>query len=99
MKAPYLTKSRYIDGLRCEKKLWLGWHQRLPYEEALPFSVLDTGNRIGVGAWALFPDGFEVSEKPYEHDAAIARTRELMDADTPAIFEAAFEFENIRIRV
>jgi hypothetical protein len=29
MKAPYLTKSRYIDGLRCEKKLWLGWHQRL----------------------------------------------------------------------
>ena len=99
MKAPYLTKSRYIDGLRCEKKLWLGWHQRLPYEEALPFSVLDTGNRIGVGAWALFPDGVEVSEKPYEHDAAIARTRELMEADTPAIFEAAFEFEKIRIRV
>lgn len=99
MKSPYLTKSRYVDGLRCEKKLWLGWHQRLPYEDALPFSVLDTGNRIGRGAWALFPDGVEVTEKPYEHEAAVVRTRELMALDTAAIFEAAFEFDNIRIRV
>ena len=99
MKPPYLTKSRYVDGLRCEKKLWLGWHQHLPYEEAPPFSVLDTGNRIGRGAWVLFPGGVEVTEKPYEHEAAIARTRELMAGDAPAIFEAAFEFENIRIRV
>ncbi len=99
MKPPYLTKSRYVDGLRCEKKLWLGWHQRLPYEDAPPFSVLDTGNRIGRGAWVLFPGGVEVTEKPYEHEAAVARTRELMAGDAPAIFEAAFEFENIRIRV
>ena len=96
---PYLTKSRYIDGLRCEKKLWLGWHQRLAYEEALPFSVLDTGNRIGRGACALFPGGVEVTEKPYEHEAAVARTLELMAGDTPAIFEAAFEAHDIRIRV
>ena len=99
MKTLYLTKSRYIDGLRCEKKLWLGWHQRLPYEEALPFSVLDTGNRIGRGACALFPGGVEVTEKPYEHEAAVAHTLELMAGDTPAIFEAAFEAHDIRIRV
>jgi len=30
MKNPYLTKSHYIDSLRCEKKLWLRWHERLP---------------------------------------------------------------------
>ncbi|MEO1857976.1 MAG: hypothetical protein ABGY95_11520, partial [Rubritalea sp.] len=75
---PYLTKSRYIDALRCEKKLWLGWHERLPYEEALPYSILDTGNRIGEGAWALFPDGVLITEKPYEHAAAVARTASLM---------------------
>ena len=52
MKTPYLTKSRYIDGLRCEKKLWLGWHQRLPYEEALPFSVLiDPQGQIVARHW------------------------------------------------
>ena len=97
--APYLTKSRYIDALRCEKKLWLGWHERLPYEEAPPFSILDTGNRIGRGAWALFPGGVEVTEKPYEHAAAVARTASLMAGDVPAIFEAAFEYDNVRIRV
>ena len=99
MKTPYLTKSRYLDGLRCEKKLWLGCHQRLPYEEAPPFSVLDTGNRIGRGALALFPGGVEVTEKPYEHEAAVVRTAELMAGDTPAIFEAAIEAQGIRIRV
>ncbi len=96
---PYLTKSRYLDGLRCEKKLWLGCHERLPYEDAPPYSILDFGNRVGRGAWALFPGGVEVTEKPYEHDAAVATTASLMAGDVPAIFEAAFEFENIRIRV
>ncbi len=96
---PYLTKSRYIDALRCEKKLWLGWHERLGYEEALPYSILDTGNRIGRGAWALFPGGVEVTEKPYEHEAAVATTASLMVGDVPAIFEAAFEYDKVRIRV
>jgi hypothetical protein len=44
MKNPYLTKSSYIDNLRCEKKLWLRWHERLPQVVAhLPefFTVLD----------------------------------------------------------
>ncbi len=97
--APYLTKSRYIDALRCEKKLWLGWHERAPYEEAPPYSILDTGNRIGEGAWALFPDGVLITEKPYEHEAAVARTVSLMAGDVPAIFEAAFEYDKVRIRV
>ena len=30
MKNPNLTKPRYIDNLRWEKKLWLRWHERLP---------------------------------------------------------------------
>ena len=99
MTRPYLTKSRYIDGLRCEKKLWLGCNQRLPYEEAAPFSLADTGQRVGRGAWALFPGGVEITEKPFEHDAAVSRTAKLMAEDAPAIFEGAFEFQDILIRV
>ena len=30
MKNPRLTKLCYIDNLRCETKLWLRWHERLP---------------------------------------------------------------------
>ena len=96
---PHLTKSRYLDGLRCEKKLWLGWHERLPREEPPPFSVLDVGSRIGRGARNLFPGGVLVGEEAWDHESALATTQALLAGDAPALFEAAFEFENVRIRV
>jgi hypothetical protein len=34
MKNPQLTKLCYIDNLRCEIKLWLRWHERLPWMTA-----------------------------------------------------------------
>jgi hypothetical protein len=99
-KQTYLTKSRYIDGLRCSRKLWLGWYQRLPYDDPEPFSILDVGNQIGEKAHLLFPGGKLVSEAAYEHKEAVERTQELIkDQSTPAIFEAAFEHENVRVRV
>ena len=75
---PYLTKSRYIDGLHCEKKLWLGWHEPLPYEEPKPFSPQDVGTRVGKDAHELFPGGIEVTEKPWEHKEAVQKTQQLM---------------------
>jgi len=99
-KRTYLTKSRYIDGIRCSRKLWLGWYERLPHEDPEPFSILDVGNQIGEKAHLLFPRGKLVSEAAYEHNEAVERTRELInDPSIPAIFEAAFEHENVRVRV
>lgn len=99
-KPTYLTKSRYIDGLRCLRKLWLGWYERLPYEDPEPFSILDVGNKIGTKAHLLFPGGILVEEKAYQHEEAIQKTRDLInDPSIPAIFEAAFDHENVRIRV
>ena len=41
-----------------------------------------------------------IDEEPWQHAEAVARTAALMsDARVPAIFEAAFEYEDIRIRV
>jgi len=99
-KAVHLTKTRYVDGLRCLKKLWLGVHKPVERKDPDPFSPLDVGNRVGRGAWNLFPGGIEVAEKAFEHEQAVATTRALMgDPLVPAIFEAAFEFEGIRVRV
>ena len=96
----YLTKSRYIDGLRCSRQLWLGWYERLPREDREPFSILDVGDQIGVKAHLLFPGGELVSEAAYKHEAAIERTRALIsNPSIPAIFEAAFDYENVRVRV
>ena len=99
-KQTYLTKSRYIDGLRCSRKLWLGWYERLPYNDPEPFSILDVGHQIGIKAHLLFPGGVLVEEKAYEHEEAVETTQQLIsDTSIPAIYEAAFEYENVRIRV
>jgi len=48
----------------------------------------------------LFPGGVLVTEEAWEHAQAVARTAALMDdAGVPAIFEAAFEYDGIRVRV
>jgi hypothetical protein len=96
----HLTKSRYMAGLQCPRRLWLLVHEPLPYEEPPPGSPLDFGQEIGRRAHLLFSGGIEITEEPWEHTQAVARTVALMAASNiPAIFEAAFEYDGIRIRV
>jgi hypothetical protein len=100
MASQHLTKSRYLAGLQCPRRLWLVVHEPLPYEDPAPGSPMDMGEVIGRKAHLLFPGGALVSEKPWEHAAAVVRTATLMnDGRVPAIFEAAFEHDGIRIRV
>ena len=96
---PYLTKSRYMAGLQCPRRLWLTVHEPQPYEPPEPGSPLDFGQRIGIEAHRLFPGGTLIDEPPWEHAAATARTAGLMAEGAPAIFEAAFEHEGVRVRV
>ncbi|MGI9408385.1 MAG: DUF2779 domain-containing protein, partial [Hyphomicrobiaceae bacterium] len=94
------TKSRYLRGLTCEKLLWLGWHEPTPYEEQPPGSPAALGTLVGEQAHNLFEGGVLVDEKPWAHRQAVATTEELMaDPSVWTIFEAAFEFEDIRVRV
>jgi len=89
--ANYLTKSRYLAGLQCQRRLWL--LDRLPREEAepAPGSPLQVGIEIGRKARLLFPGGVLVAQEPWKHEEAVARTAALMrDPSVPAIFEAAF---------
>jgi hypothetical protein len=96
----HLTKSRYLAGLQCPRRLWLVVHEPLPYEAPDPGSPMDVGQVIGRKAHLLFPGGVLIDEEPWQHAEAAARTAALMsDARVPAIFEAAFECDDIRIRV
>jgi hypothetical protein len=96
----HLTKSRYIAGLQCPRRLWLLVHEPVPYHEPAAGSAMDIGREIGQKAHLLFPGGVPIDEEPWQHAEAVTRTAALMsDARVPAIFEAAFEYENIRIRV
>jgi hypothetical protein len=96
----HLTKSRYIAGLQCLRRLWLIDHEPAQYEEPAPGTPLDIGRDIGRKARLLFPGGLLVDEESWCHAQAVSRTVALMaNEQVPAIFEAAFEYDNIRIRV
>jgi hypothetical protein len=96
----HLTKSRYIAGLQCVRRLWLIVNEPRPFQQPSPGSPIDVGQQIGREAHLLFPGGTLVDEEPWRHAQAVARTSALMlDESLPAIFAGAFEFDGIRIRV
>ncbi len=96
---PRLSKSRYLAGLQCSRRLWLGWHDPEPPFEPLPGTILAVGTDVGIAARLLVPGGILVYEGPDQHAQAVTRTRELIaNPDVPAIFEAAFAFDNVLIR-
>ncbi len=100
MTTTYLTKSRYMAGLQCLRRLWL--QVREPPDDAppTPGTPADIGVEIGSKARLLFPGGVLVDEAPREHEQATTRTAALMrDPNVPAIFEAAFVHGDIRVRV
>lgn len=96
----YLTKSRYVAGLQCSRRLWKLANEPQEYGASEPGSVLDYGRIIGEMARLLFPGGVLVEVAPWQHAEAVAHTAALMaNPNVPAIFEAAFTFRDVRIRV
>jgi hypothetical protein len=99
---PPLSKSRFLAGRQCVKRLWLAC--RAPALGAPPGAaqqaIFEQGGEVGRRAHALFPGGVLVAEAPWLFAQAVARTRALLaDASVPAIFEGAFEHAGARIRV
>ena len=114
MPAAPLSKSLYLAGLQCPRRLWLDFHE--PGSGAAlsdaTLHIFQMGTEVGRAAHALFPDGVLVmapraarasastADRAADHASALRQTRDLLaNASVPAIFEAAFEHENVRIRV
>jgi len=102
MMTAQLSKSKFVGGCQCLRRLWLECYRP---ELAAPIdlatqALFDAGAEVGAFARECFPGGVLVDEPYYEHDAAVARTAQLTgDTSLSALFEAAFVHEDIRIRV
>jgi len=98
---PLLSKSRFMSGLQCHKRLYLECFNR---ELADPVTeqqqqIFDSGTRVGELARDLFPGGVLISEDHMDHAGAIDSTqRELTGAPVPPLYEAAFLHDSVRIR-
>ncbi len=100
--SPQLSKSRFLAGLQCLKRLYLECHQRELADpiEAGRQAIFDAGTAVGELARRRFPGGVLVGEEYFDHSQAVGTTQALLsDASVPALFEAAFAFRGIRTRV
>ena len=99
---PRLSKSRFLSGLQCHKRVYLEIHR--PELATPPDSstqaILAMGTEIGLLARRRFPGGVLATVGFRQREAAIARTAALLqDPNVPAIFEGAFEHEGVVVRV
>ena len=102
MKAPRLSKTRFISGSQCHLKLWYDCYEReLGTEvDAVTQAIFDTGHEVGRLARLRYPGGVLVEADHRHAQDAIAQTRALLGDETvTAIFEAAFEFRGVLVRV
>ncbi len=97
-----LSKSRFIAGLQCPLRLWYQcYHSELATKPAASQQALfDTGHEVGRLATSLYTNGVRIQESYRHHVKAQESTRNAMsNTNVAAIYEAAFTYNRIRIRV
>ncbi len=101
-KVPLLSKSRFLAGLQCPLRLWFECYNPDLASEVSPVqqAVFDTGHGVGRLATRLYPGGILIEEDHVHHEEAVKSTlKAIEDPAIPAIYEAGFIHEGVRIRV
>ena len=96
-----LSKSRVLAGLKCHLRLWYKCYEPQRASEISPArqAIFDAGNEVGKMATHLYPGGILVEEDFTDHHNAVNTTAALMrDPQVPAIYEAAFIYDGVRVR-
>jgi predicted RecB family nuclease len=95
-----LSKSKFVAGCQCLKRLYLQVHEpKLATEpDAAAETIIKQGREVGMLARQLFPGGVDVRSEGL--DQAIRATRELIaNPEVSAIFEGTFEHGGVLVRV
>ena len=100
VKVHRLSKSRYMAGLHCERRLWLLVNRP---EDRREHSLaeqrrMEFGIEFGREVTRLFPGGVEVEEDYRHPQEALDVTTSLLHGDASALFEAAFLHHDVLIR-
>ena len=95
-----LSKSSFIKGLQCDKHLYL---YKYHYKEMDEFSemqkaIFKRGTNVGILAQQLFAGGeVATTGEPPNYKKGIIKTGELTSKKTKAIYEAAFQFNEVLV--
>jgi hypothetical protein len=99
---PMLSKTRFLAGLQCHLRLWYQCYDRDLAPEASPSqqAIFNAGHVVGRLATQLFPEGVRIEEDHLHHNEAVRSTiKAMQDPAVKAIYEAAFVYDDVRIRV
>ena len=96
-----LSKSRYLSGLQCPKRLYLEIHARelaTPFDEGTQ-AVLDAGTRVGELARERYPGGVLVEVEYFKVEEGLARTAAILaDPTVATLYEGFIQFEDVLVR-
>lgn len=98
MSKPFLSKSKYLNGIQCPKLLWYYYNakDKLPKVDERTQAVFDHGHQVGELAKKLFPDGIDVEWDVGFWDV-LKQSQELLKRRRP-LFEAGFMFSSTYAR-
>jgi CRISPR/Cas system-associated exonuclease Cas4 (RecB family) len=95
-----ISKSQFIKGRHCLKRIWLYNYRKDLMEERSAFqeSILVQGTEVGKLARDLFSNGILIHEDHTDLNGAVEHTKNELNNGAVVIFEGAFVFDNILVR-
>ncbi len=96
-----LSKSQFLKGRHCLKRIWLYNHRHDLMQERSAFqnAIMEQGTEVGKLARSIFPAGVLIDEDYQNVSGALAHTTSAISANASAIFEGAFVYDDILVRV
>jgi len=88
-----LSKTRYLEGLKCLKLLWYEYNRKeeIPEIDAATQAKFDQGNAVGELAHTLFPGGIAL-QRDYKPDKQAEKSLKVAKPRKP-LFEAGFVYK------
>ena len=94
----HLTKSKYLNGLQCHKRLW--YEKNHPErKENISRSLqrkFDQGKEVGILARKCFPEGVLI--EAIDPLVSVEQTEEAINRGHTCIFEASFIFDGVLVK-
>ena len=92
-----LSKSKFVSGIQCDKKLWFDFYRKdlKPEIDDQTQAVFDLGHRIGILAQEMFPNGKDATPENYSDlKPSIENTKKWISEKVKTIYEATFSAKN-----
>ena len=95
----HLTKTRYVDGIQCQKRLWLEMYEPekgTPPDEARQ-RLFRQGHQVDQLARQHYPGGQEMPTDYRRIDEALQATRTAIESGEKRLYQAAFQHDGVTV--